>query len=77
MVKKAEVRANVQKALWFSKTFGLELNSVHFKDDVGASHTCSYSDKTRKSYKNLSEADQQKVKNVLFILDKFCVGEEA
>lgn len=75
--KLTEVRANVQKALWFSKTFGLELDSVRFKDDVGASHTCSYSDKTRKSYKNLSEADQQKVKNVLFILDKFCVGEEA
>ena len=75
--KLTELRANVQKALWFSKTFGLELDSVRFKDDVGASHTCSYSDKTRKSYKNLSEADQQKVKNVLFILDKFCVGEEA
>ena len=71
------LKSNVQRALWFSKTFGLELDCIKFKDELGGSHTISYSKKVRKSYKDLGEADQQKVKNVLFILDKFCTGEEA
>ncbi len=30
----------------------------------------------RKSYKDLPEAEKQKVKNVPFIVDKFCIGDE-
>ena len=71
------LKSNMERALWFSKTFGLELDCIKFKDELGGSHTISYSEKVRKSYKNLGEADQQEVKNVLFILDKFCIGEEA
>ena len=67
----------MEKALWFAKTFGLELQSVIFKDHHGANHTMTYSEKVRRSYKDLTEADQQKVRNVLFILDKFCIGNEA
>jgi hypothetical protein len=37
----------------------------------------TYSENVRRSYKDLTEADQQKVKNVIFILDKFCIGDEA
>ena len=75
--KKTELKTNVEKALWFAKTFGLELQSVIFKDHHGANHTMTYSEKVRRSYKDLTEADQQKVRNVLFILDKFCIGDEA
>ena len=75
--KKTKLKTNVEKALWFAKTFGLELQSVIFKDHHGANHTMTYSEKVRRSYKDLTEADQQKVRNVLFILDKFCIGDEA
>ena len=35
-----------------------------------------YSDKAeKKSYQNLSEEEKQKVQSVLFVLDKFCIGE--
>ena len=67
----------MEKALWFAKTFGLELQSVIFKDHHGENHTMTYSEKVRRSYKDLTEADQQQVKNVLFILDKFCIGDKA
>lgn len=63
--KKTQLKTNVERALWFDHK-GLVPN-----------HTMTYSEKVRRSYKNLTEADQQKVRNVLFILDKFCIGDEA
>ena len=72
-----EVKTKVEKALWFSKTFGLEIHTVIFKDDKGLDHILSYAEKERKSYKDLSDADQQMIKNILFVLDKFCIGDEA
>lgn len=65
--------------MWFAKTFGLELQSANFKDEheLGGNYTFSYSEKVGKAYKDLTEDDQQKVKNVLFVLDKFCIGNEA
>lgn len=75
--KMNDLKTNVEKALWFAKTFGLELQSANFKDELRANHTLSYCEKVQKSYKDLAEEDQQNVKNVLFILDKFCIGGEA
>ncbi len=75
--KITELKTKVEKALWLAKTFGLDLQSTIFKDEHGANHTLTYSEKVRRSYKDLTEADQQKVRNVLFILDKFCIGDEA
>ncbi|CAB4026380.1 Hypothetical predicted protein, partial [Paramuricea clavata] len=43
----------------------------------GANHNLTYSEKVRKSYKDFAEADQQKARYVLFILDKFCIGDQA
>ena len=75
--KVTELKSSVEKALWFAKTFGLDLQSAIFKDEHGANHNLTYSEKVRKCYKDLAEADQQKVRNVLFILDKFCIGDQA
>lgn len=63
--------------MWFAETFGLDLASVDFTDEEGASRRLSYSEKTNKSYKDLSAQDQEKVKSVLYILDKFCIGDAA
>ena len=75
--KITELKTKVEKALWFAKTFGLDLQSAIFKDEHGENHTLTYSENVRRSYKDLTEAYQQKVKNILFILDKFCIGDEA
>jgi hypothetical protein len=75
--KITELKTKVEKALWFAKTFGLDLQSAIFKDEHGENHTLTYSENVRRSYKDLTEADQQKVKNILYILDKFCIGDEA
>ncbi len=66
-----KLQTNVEKGLWFAKTFGLDIQSATFKDDLGGNHTLSYTENVRKSYKDLPEAEKPKVKNVLFNLDKF------
>ena len=76
-IKVTELKSSVEKALWFAKTFGLDLESAIFKDEHSANNNSTYSEKVRKSYKYLAEADQQKVRNVLFNLDKFCIGNQA
>ena len=70
----------MEKALWFAGTFGLKLSSVEFADDNGRLHTIEYqsnADRTKCSYKDLSEEEKIKVQQVLFITDKFCIGEAA
>lgn len=75
--KLVEIKTKVEKALWFAKAFGLDLQSAIFKDNQGLNCTLSYNTKVRKSYQDLTAADQLEIKNVLFILDKFCVGDDA
>ena len=72
-----ELKTKVERALWFAETLGLELDTVSFTDDKGGKHAISYSDKEKRTFKDLNEEDQNKVKNVLFVLDKFCIGDAA
>ena len=75
--KLKELKTNVERALWFSQTFGLALNSVSFSGQDGANHTLTYEDNKNKSFNDLSEEEQDKLKTVLFVLDKFCIGDAA
>lgn len=75
--KLKELRTNVQRALWFAKTFGLTLNSVSFSGQDGLNHTLSYEENEKKSFKDLSEEEKDQLKSVLFVLDKFCIGDAA
>ena len=74
-----ELKSYVEKALWFAETFGLHLNSVKFRDEAGMSHTIEYNTdvERKKAYQDLSEDDKDKVQQVLFITDTFCIGEAA
>ena len=73
-----ELETYVEKALWFAESFGLKFTSVKFKDDAQKIHTLTFNKETeRKDFQYLSEAEKQKVKEILFITDKFCVGEAA
>jgi len=73
-----ELKTSVEKALWFADSFGLNLQSVHFKDQNGEQCKLDYQAVGKpKSYKELSEDDQDKIKSVLFLADKFCISNAA
>ena len=68
--KLSELKIHTEKALWFSKTFGLDIQDVSFVDEKGTQHAFSYKPKEKRAYKELSEEDKQKVKNILFIFGR-------
>ena len=74
-----ELKTHVEQALWFAESFGLKLSSVKFNDDKGVAHTIDYTKEEgkKKGYKDLSEEEKEKVKQVLYITDSFCIGEAA
>lgn len=68
----------VEQALWFSESFGLHLDSVKVVDDSGKAYSLPLgSEKGLKSYTKLPGKEQQDIQQVLFIMDKFCIGEAA
>ena len=68
----------VEQALWFCESFGLRLDSVKLVDESGKDHFLSIgSEKRSRSYKDLPDEEQQDIQQVLFIMDKFCIGEAA
>ena len=70
-----ELKSYAEQALWFAQSFGLKLSLVGFKDGGGVLHTIEYEgDKRRKSYKDLSNEDKEKIQQVLYVTDKFCIG---
>lgn len=78
-LKKYLSRANV--ALWFSKSFGLEVESLIVREvKSGVKHNVITSKTTTdqendKGFDALSDDDKSKVEKVLFLLDRFCVGD--
>ena len=76
--KLRELKTSVEKSLWFAKTLGLKLDSACFKDDNGENYKLDYSSKENpKSFKDLPDEEQEKVKCVLFLTDKFCISDSA
>ena len=76
--KLRELKTSIEKSLWFVKTVGLNLDLACFKDDRGENYKLDYSSKENpKSFKDLPDREQEKVKCVLFLMDKFCVSDSA
>lgn len=78
--KLQELKTKVDRALWFAKSFGLQLSTVEFKDDAGKPYTLEYqltAEKRAKSYQDLSDDEKNKIRQILYITDKFCIGESA
>lgn len=46
-------------------------------DDCGTSHSIDYQEQGKKSFKDLSEEDQEKIREIVYLTDKFCIGEAA
>ena len=68
-----------QTALWFAKSFGLEVESIAMKEiKTGSKHNATMAsaeqqENTATGLDSLSE--EEKVEQILFLLDKFCVGD--
>lgn len=74
--KLKQLKNKAQCALWFSKTFGLEIEKISFKDDDNNIYNIDYNTDSQTGYNNLNEDDKSKLEKILFLLDKFCVGDE-
>ena len=73
-----ELKTQVERTLWFANTYGLHLESLKLSDNSGAEYELEFTDGgTKNCYKDLPEAEKQKIKEVVLIQDKFCVGEAA
>ena len=76
--KLTELKTYVEKSLWFAETFGLTLQSATVFDKSGFNHSILYGSTSEgKRYKDLSEEDKQRIKEILLIVDQFCIGEAA
>ena len=75
--KLRHLKNKVQCALWFCKSFGLEITQLKLQDEKGGAHTLDWEPTpTDGNYQNLHKEDKNKLQQVLFLLDKFCVGDE-
>lgn len=76
--KLCHLKNKAQCALWFCRSFGLELLEIKLQDEEGVPYNLVYSTPTSSScgYSKLTEDEKNKVEQVLFLLDKFCVGDE-
>lgn len=74
--KKLSILKNrVEKALWFAKSFGVTFEDITCTDNSGKKYYLLDNNKSR--FDNLPEVEKDKVKNILFILDQFCISDEA
>ena len=73
-----ELKTRAERALWFLETFGLALESIQMKDVNGklTSMECG-SNNDRLSFQKLPEDEKDTVRALLYILDKFSVGDAA
>ena len=55
------------------------MTEIKLQDKEGLTHSLNYSasNSTPHGHANLDEEEKNKVEQVLFLLDKFCVGDEA
>ena len=72
-----EVKARAATALWFLESFGLTLDSVKVKDKDGKVTELDYGKNNGTSFDHLSQEGQDTVCSLLYIMDKFCVGDAA
>ena len=76
--KLRELKTHVERALWFAETYGLTLDVASFTDQKGVSHTLSFpNNHDKNNYQDLPEEEKDKIKQILFIMDKFSIGEAA
>ncbi|CAB3977588.1 Hypothetical predicted protein [Paramuricea clavata] len=69
------LKNKAQCALWFMKSFGLEMSQIKLKDEDGSNYSFDYA-ADHDASSNLCQNDiKERVEQILFLLDKFCVGD--
>ncbi|CAB4006241.1 Hypothetical predicted protein [Paramuricea clavata] len=69
------LKNKAQCALWFMKSFSLEMSQIKLKDEDGSNYSFDYAADHGAS-SNLCQNDiKERVEQILFLLDKFCVGD--
>ena len=75
--------SRVETALWFSKSFGIALDTLRVKEcDTCVIHHLKVPGQPQEDlsndglkYNNFDEDTKTKIEQILFLLDKFCVGD--
>ncbi|KAJ7384006.1 hypothetical protein OS493_024017 [Desmophyllum pertusum] len=63
-------------ALWFTKSFGLGIQGIQVKEKkTGQTHYLEVENDAHKGIDSLNDEDKSKIEQILFLLDKFCVGD--
>lgn len=76
--KLKELKTNSERALWFLESFGFKLDKLLLINcQSGEKATLQYNNGKKAAYQFLSEEDKDKVRNVVYIMDKFCVSDAA
>jgi hypothetical protein len=75
--KLKELKSNAEKALWFLKTFGFEIDKISLIDTSGAKVNLDYSGIKKSGYQFLAEDEKDKVRSVVYLMDLFCVSDAA
>ena len=69
------LKIKAQFALWFMKSFGLEINQIKVKGEEGSNYAFDYTADYGAS-SNLCQNDtKERVEQIIFLLDKFCVHD--
>ena len=68
--------SRAQTALWFTKSFGLGIQGIQVKEQkTGHTHYLEVENTAHSGIDSLTDVDNTKIEQVLFLLDKFCVGD--
>jgi hypothetical protein len=68
------LKNKAQCALWFSKSLSLEISRIKLKDLEGCNYSFDYKDHNASS-SDLKQNDKESLQQILYLLDKFCVGD--
>ena len=77
--KLKEIKSNADKALWFLESFGLKLEKLTLSDTTtGDNVDLTFSNSAGKAaYRLLNDEEKDKIKQVVYIMDSFCVSDAA
>ena len=74
--KLKELKSRAEVALWFVKSYGLELNCLKGVDTNQGNQYTIELDKEDSSIPNTDKEEDNKLEQVLYLLDKFCASDE-
>ena len=74
-----ELKTKAERALWFLDSYGVSVNTISIEDSNGQQININpgMTEQKGSTYEALPEAEKTKIKEVLHIMDRFCVGDAA